>query len=385
MKQEEKRQSFDFRFLNIAMYTGAIIVLYYVLKNIGMMDKIWQALSGLSPILFGIIICWVSQPLANRLRKMGLGKNTAAILSLIIIFGIIALVFSFIIPIFVQQLTNLIKEFPSLYANVVGKINWFIAEKLPFIENVHISPELKDLGFLKENLDNIVDYSINTLQSAVSVIITIGTTIVVSFFMVKDMDKFKSEVISFLSRNHKDGKRYKLIKEIDETIMSYIKGMAIDSFIVGLMTTVVCIILKLDYAVIFGVLIMLLNLIPYIGAILSYTITSLYALTVGGPVLAIITFVSLFGVQVIDANILQPNIVAKSVKLHPVLVIGGLIVFEMFFGIIGMVIAVPVIAVIKIIVTYKFDLKFDDEKLKTSNAKVKIEKIQQKISKDVKK
>lgn len=379
MNQEGKKTGFDFKFLNIFMYIGAIIIIYYVLKNIGIMDKLIEALSGLAPILFGVIICWISQPLSMKLRKIGLGKNTSAILSLIIMFGVIAIIFSAIIPIFVQQLTSLIKDLPGLYSGIVNKINEFVAERFPYVDNVQISPELKDLDLIRENMGSIVDYSINTLQSAVGVIITIGTTIVVSFFMVKDMDKFKAEVMAFFSRNSKDGKRYKMLKEIDETIMSYIKGMAIDSFIVGLMTTVICIILKFDYAVIFGVLIMVLNLIPYIGAILSYTIISLYALTVSGPIVAVTTFLLLFGVQVIDANILQPNIVAKSVKLHPVAVIGGLIVFQMLFGIIGMIIAVPILAVIKIVIKYKFDLEFEeDENLKTSNSKVKIEKIKEK-------
>ncbi|MEG2348357.1 MAG: AI-2E family transporter [Clostridia bacterium] len=384
MKQDENK-TFDFKFLNTVMYIGAIIIAYYVLKNIGIMDKIIGAFTALIPILFGLVICWISQPLANKLKKIGLNKNIAAILSLVIIFGIIITVFSFVIPIFVDQMTNLIKDFPNIYSSVVNKVNFFLSDKFGFIGNIHISPNLKDLEFIKGNMGNIIDFSINTLQSVFGIIIAIGTTIVVSFFMVKDMDKFKSEAIAFLSRKSKDGKRYKMLVEIDATIMSYIKGMAIDSFIVGLMTTVVCIVLRLDYAIIFGILIMLLNLIPYIGAIVSYTITSLYALAVGGPVLAIITFVSLFMVQLIDANILQPNIVAKSVKLHPVVVLAGLIVFELFFGIFGMIIAMPILATIKIIIKHKFELNFDDENLKVSNSKLNIAKVREKekVSKNI--
>ena len=146
-------------------------------------------------------------------------------------------------------------------------------------------------------------------------------------------------------------------------------------------------VLKLDYAVVFGMIIMLLNLIPYIGAILSYTLASLYAFTVGGPILAIITFVALFLVQVIDANILQPNIVAKSVNLHPVVVLGGLIVFQLFWGVFGMIIAVPVLAIAKIILKYKFSVEAEDliegNKAETQkeNKKGIIDKIKEKINK----
>ena len=361
--EQDKTEKFDFKFLNTIMYIGAIIGIYYVLKNIGIMDKIVQALFALIPVYIGFLICWISMPLAHKLRKIGLNKTISSFVALIIIFGLIILLFSFIIPMFISQLTTLIKDLPNIYNVVVEKINWFLSEKIHIEGGLQISSNFEDLALVEKvqnNLGSILNYSITTLQSVFGVLVTIGTSIVVSFFMVKDIDKFKSIIISFLSKNKKNSNRYKMIQEIDETLMSYIKGIAIDSFIVGVLTTIVCMILGIDYAIVFGILIMVLNLIPYIGAIISYTLASLYALTVGGPFLAFITLICLVGVQIIDANILQPNIVAKSVNLHPVFVLAGLIVFELFFGIFGMIIAVPVLAVIKIICKYKFSVNFDE-------------------------
>ena len=101
---------------------------------------------------------------------------------------------------------------------------------------------------------------------------------------------------------------------------------------------------------------MIFNFIPYIGAILSYLVVTLYALATGGPVFALITFLCMAIIQIIDANILQPKIIAKSVDLHPVVVISGLIVFQLLFGIVGMLIAMPVLAGIKVYLKYKFNL-----------------------------
>lgn len=355
-----KEEKFDFKFLNTIMYIGAIIGIYYVLKNIGIMDKIVEAFFALVPVYLGFLVCWISMPFANKLRKLGLNKTLSAFLALILIFGILITIFAIVIPMFVTQLTTLIKDLPNLYNMAIEKINWLLNEKLHLEQQLQLSPNLQSLSIVQNNLGNILNYSINTVQSVFGVLITIGTTIVVSFFMVKDVDKIKSNIIAFFSKNKKSTNRYKMITEIDDTLMSYIKGIIIDSFIVGLLTTIVCMVLGLDYAVVFGILIMVLNLIPYIGAIISYTVASLYALTVGGPVLAIITLVCLVAVQIIDANILQPNIVAKSVNLHPVVVLSGLIVFELFFGIFGMIIAVPVLAVVKIILKYKFSINFED-------------------------
>ncbi|MCX8074516.1 MAG: AI-2E family transporter [Clostridia bacterium] len=359
-----KQEKFNFKFLNVTMYVGAAIVIFYVLKNLGITEKISNVLVALVPVYIGIIICWLSMPLANKLKKIGLKDRSAAVVSLLIIFGIFILIVSLIVPMLVTEIGNLIKDLPDIYRNAIDNVNSLLYEKLGLESNqiIDISSNIKNIDFINKYLTNALNYSINTAQSAISVIIGIFTTIVVSFFMVKDMDKFKESAVKFLSKNSKNTKRYKMVMEIDYILNSYIKGMLLDSFIVGVLVTILCYILGIDYAIIFGILIMVLNLIPYIGALLSEIIITLYALATGGVVFAIITFALLVLIQIIDANILQPNIVAKSVNLHPVVVFAGLIIFNLLFGMFGMIIAVPVIAALKIILKYTFE-KEEKEKI----------------------
>ena len=291
---EEKKDSFDFRFLNKLMYISTFIIVFYLLKSIGILDKITIVIKALIPVLLGIVICYFAMPLVNRLKKLGLSKNISAILSLIIIFGIIIILISVVTPMFIDQVTNLIKELPNIYTKITEMINGFITEKFGTNNKIMISDSIKNLDIVKNLASNALNYVVSTLQNVISIVITIGTAIVVSFFIIKDMDKIKENMIMFLSKNKKNSKRYKMLQEIDITVMSYVKGIIIDSFVVGLLTVIVCLVLGLDYAFIFGILIMILNLIPYIGALLSYTIASLYALSVGGPIYAIVVFIALF-------------------------------------------------------------------------------------------
>ena len=367
---------FDFKFLNKVMYIGAFILLCLALKAFGLLDKAVELLVALTPFYIGVIICWISKPLANRLRKMGLSKGISATIALIIIFAIIILALSYIIPVLVSELTQFIKEVPSMYTSIASKVNSFLMEK--FNLEYKLPSSLGEIDFLSgDMIQNVLNYSIDTAQKTGSFLISVVTAIIISFFMVKDMDRTKNSFIVLASKNGKNANRYKMLVEMDEILNSYIRGLLLDSIIVGIMTTILCLILQLKYAVIFGIMITLLNLIPYIGAVISYCITSLYAFTVGGPVLAIITFVASFIIQMIDANILQPNIIAKSVKLHPVIVICGMLVFERLFGIIGMVIAMPVLALVKIFIKYKFNINFDtdeDNKKKIKSLKKHKEK-----------
>ena len=367
---------FDFKFLNKVMYVGVFILLCLALKAFGLLDKAVELLVALTPFYIGVIICWISKPLANRLRKMGLSKGISATIALIIIFAIIILALSYIIPVLVSELTQFIKEVPSMYTSIASKVNSFLMEK--FNLEYKLPSSLGEIDFLSgDMIQNVLNYSIDTAQKTGSFLISVVTAIIISFFMVKDMDRTKNSFIVLASKNGKNANRYKMLVEMDEILNSYIRGLLLDSIIVGIMTTILCLILQLKYAVIFGIMITLLNLIPYIGAVISYCITSLYAFTVGGPVLAIITFVASFIIQMIDANILQPNIIAKSVKLHPVIVICGMLVFERLFGIIGMVIAMPVLALVKIFIKYKFNINFDtdeDNKKKIKSLKKHKEK-----------
>ena len=352
-----KDNGLDFKFINITIYGAAFIGLYFFLKNLGIMDKVLKGIAALAPVFVGIIICWISMPLVRRLRKIGFGKNISAFIALIIIFGLIGLVIGLLVPVLVEQLSHLIREIPGIYSSVISFVNQFLSNNFDVQTGIDIKGSIKSLDFIEGNLTNALNYSINTAQSVIGFVISFFTAIIISFFMAKDMDRFKENVITFLSRNSKDDRKHKMIVEIDETCMSYIKGYAIDSLIVGILTTIVCMILKIDYAIVFGLLIMIFNFIPYIGAILSYLVVTLYALATGGPIFALITFICLAIIQIIDANILQPNIIAKSVNLHPVVVISGLIVFQLLFGVVGMLIAMPVLAGLKVYIKYKFNLE----------------------------
>lgn len=355
------KNEFDFRFLNKIMYVAAAIAIFYVCKNLGIVDMLLKINSALIPVYIGIVICFLGMPISRRFRKWGIDKKWAALFSIIIIYAIIAILIALIVPVFVKQIGDLITNFPSIYTSIVTKINDFMHTTLKISEEYSISTDFKELNymdFINKFKDDMVGYSITTVQSVGSFLVKFITVIVISFFLVKDMEDINKKVISKFSKNGKDKKRYRLITSIEDAVGSYVKGMVIDSIIVGILTTVLCFVLKLNYALVFGLLITILNFIPYFGAVISELIIALYAMTVGGPLFGVLTFALCLGIQLLDSNVLQPNIVAKSVDLHPALVFVGLIIGDLLFGMWGMLLAIPIIAIIKvIIVNSKDDIK----------------------------
>ena len=365
---------FDFKFLNKMMYIFAIVVVFFALKEFGILSKVGDVLASLMPFYVGVVICWISKPLANRIRKIGLSKGISAIIALIIIFAIIFVALAYIIPLIVSQVTALVKDLPTIYSSAALKINTVIENKLE--TTFRLSTSIGDLSIFSKflNFENIVSYSIDTVSALGSLLISFVTAVMISFFMVKDMDRTKNNIIVFISKNKKDSNTYKMLTEMDELINSYVRGLILDSIIVGILTFILCLIMEFKYAVVFGITITFLNLIPYIGAIVSYAIMTIYAFTVGGPVTAIITLICSFGIQLLDANFLQPNIIAKSVNLHPVVVICGLLVFGEIFGVAGMVLAMPVLALAKVYIKYRFGIDFDQMEEKKKVKRIRKEK-----------
>ena len=374
-----EENKFNFKFLNVMMYIFATVVIFFTLKEFGILSKIGDVLVALIPFYVGVVVCWISKPLANRIRKLGVSKGLSAIISLLIIFAIIVIALAYIIPLMVTQVTELVKDLPSIYTSAATKINEFIENRLD--TSFRLSTKLEDFSLVLKyfNVENIVSYSINTVSALGSLLISFVTSVMISFFMVKDMDRTKNNIIVFISKNKKDSNTYKMLTEMDEIINSYFRGIIIDSVIVGILTTILCWILKFKYAVVFGIIIMFLNLIPYIGAAISYAIMTVYAFTVGGPITAIITLLCSFAIQLFDANILQPNIIAKSVNLHPVVVICGLLAFGELFGVVGMLIAMPVLAIGKIYIKYKFKIEFEQPEDKLKRKKLKKEREKEEI------
>ena len=133
---------FDFKFLNKVMYIVTIILVFFALKEFGILDKIMDLLAALTPFFIGVVICWISKPLANKLRKFGISKGIAATIALVIIFAIIILALAYIIPVMVTEISQFIKDVPNLYSSAVNKINMFLYDR--FSLDYKVSPNLGD-------------------------------------------------------------------------------------------------------------------------------------------------------------------------------------------------------------------------------------------------
>lgn len=179
----------------------------------------------------------------------------------------------------------------------------------------------------------------------------------------------RAQIIQFLRKCANaifEDKTYKNIDKYfnhsNEIFFKFIASQFLDAVVVGILVTIAMSIMKIKFAPLLGFMIGLFNMIPYFGAIIAVAIAALITLITGGFAQTVWMLIVVIILQQIDANIINPKIVGKSLKISPLLVIFAVTVGGAYFGVLGMFLAVPVIAVIKIVVEDYIELKLATKK-----------------------
>ena len=225
------------------------------------------------------------------------------------------------------------------------------------------------------NLDMIVQYAIGAVN-AVTSIFDIFVAVIVSVYILSERDEILGFLKKFACAIFKD-RTYKNIDKYfnnsNEIFFKFIASQFLDAIVVGILVTIAMTIMGIKYAPLLGFFIGLFNMIPYVGAIIAVAISAVITLITGGLTQAIWMLIVVIILQQIDANIINPKIVGQSLKVSPLLVIFAITVGGAYFGMLGMFLAVPVSAVVRILVEDYVDFKLA-EKIKKKETEIESSK-----------
>lgn len=300
------------------------------------------------PLIFSFILYSQLEPLTNKLLSRGFSESTA---TSIILFGLIGLIIFCVIllfPVLFDQLTSLQEKLPVIWNELTSQI--FSA--VNFLNNkLHFGIDITN--FSASLVEKIKTWGTTTALSSAGIIVDIFVVIllipIVTFFLMRDYEGLRNRMLGWLpNRSFELGclMYYKVTRQLQK----YIRGVLIQSGIVAVITTIGFYFVGVEMAVIFGVLAGLFNLIPYVGPVLAIIPPVLMLLGSGADVYSIVGVVSVvLAAQLFDNLVTIPVFIANTVGLHALVVLLGVIVFGYFFGFIGMLIAIPVLATSKII------------------------------------
>lgn len=358
------------------VFAVAVIAVYKLLDNFGdIAEWIGGLMSVLMPFLMALLLAYLfylpcrkvenfikkAKPKFIKKRARWLSIFTVYLIALILIIVII----KFIVPTVYESFMDLAKSLPGYYSAMIDTL-----EELPedsAINQIDWKSIIESLGAIKIedfiNLEMIGEYAKGIIGIATS-IFSIFVTVVVSMYLLAE----RSEIIEFARKlcgaifNTSIYKTLaKYFRESNEIFFRFVSSQIIDAIIVGILASIAMSILGVKYAILLGFMIGLFNLIPYLGAIIAVALAILITIFTGGITQAIWMAVVVIILQQIDANIINPKILGNSLEISPILVIFSVTVIGAYFGIMGMFLAVPIIAVIKLVlndyIRYKEGLK----------------------------
>lgn len=349
----------------------ALIVVYKILDSFSALS-LWisNLFSILYPFIIGIIIAYIlyipSRKLEGLYGKVKFIKKKSRLLSVLTVYILLILVcviaFRFLIPAIMNSFQDLVDNLQSYYNNIKETIMLLPEDSIFKSEN--IINAINELGNFKIedyiDLDKITQYAQGVISFA-SGIFNIFVSLVVSIYLLLERSQivafFKKLVGSMSSREtYKNVGKY--FNRTNEIFCKFLASQFLDAIVVGVLASIAMSIMKVKYAVLLGLFIGLFNMIPYFGAIIAVVISIIITILTGGLSKAVEMAIVVIILQQVDANIINPKIVGESLKMSPLLVIFSVTIGGAYFEILGMFLAVPIAAVIKLLICDFIDYNY---------------------------
>ncbi len=334
----------------IIYFLSLFIFLTFIIVIIQSGSLIYEILS---PFIFAIILAYVLNPLVTYIEKKGI-KRLWAIFIIYFAIGLTILVFSVtLFPKLISEIKKLLNDLPQIGSS---SYNYMYSRYVKYNNNIQSLPSefnviKKALQVSVNKIENIITQIISNITSFLlsifSRIVNIVLIPILAFYFLKDVDKFKNILISIIPKFCRK-EVINIAKDIDEVLSGFIRGQLIVAGLVGILTTISLLILRVEFAVIVGMIAGLTDIIPYFGPVVGIVPALIFASLGGINKVLWVIFIFII-IQQIESGIISPRVMGQNIGIHPIVVILSLIIAGKFFGIFGLLIAVPVVGIIKVI------------------------------------
>lgn len=342
------------KILFFVLIVSGVFITTFILKQWNIFPFISIILKILTPLFIGFFIAWLFNPIVTKMSKgkMKRGYATLIVYSIFIILLLLALIYC--VPTMTSQLNDFVKVFPKLKLTISSIIDNLYDIFSP-ITNLDIETLKKELLEAVMNIGqditvNLPSKLITIVSSIISGIGTVIVGLVIGIYMLLDFDNISNHILS-LFPGHIQKDLSNLFSMANKTLVNYIQGTLFIAFIVFLVSYIEFLILGVKAPLLFALFCGITNIIPYVGPFIGGVPVALVGFTESYST-GIFVIIAIILVQSLDGYILKPLLLGKGLKLHPVTIILALLVFGHFFGIIGMIFAMPIVATFKLIFSY---------------------------------
>jgi predicted PurR-regulated permease PerM len=320
---------------------------------------VWLLSGILLPFVAGCAIAYFLDPVVDRLERRHVPRTLATGLVLALFFVGLVLLLLLVLPLLQLEAARLASLVPQAFAFGQQKIDALVAMAQENLSSDDLA-KLKDMagGVAATALGYVASFIERLLTSGLAlanVVAFVIVTPVVSFFLLRDWDRIVARIDQWLPRRHVDTIREQA-RLIDRTLAGFVHGQVLVGVVDAVYYGAALSLAGLDFAVIIGIIVGVLSFIPFAGVATGLVLALGLGLAQFGWTLRLLVLLAIFGAgYAVESNILSPRLVGGRVNLHPVAVIFAFFAFWSLFGFIGLLLAVPVAAMIGVLVRFAIE------------------------------
>ena len=341
-------------FIALIISIGLIGVILF--RELGIFKFIGNVIGVLSPLFIGFIVAWLFSPLVDKLTKKGLPRIIASLIVYVLFILFLVVFFRIFIPIIYTEFNELIKTLPGILEDITDFINNIFSKIEMNNSNMENIKEgiLKAVNEYGNNISSSIPTTVvNIMSSLFSGLGSVFFGLIIGLYMLFDFDNVTILFLKLIPKKHQT-EIASLLDNIGIEVRKCVNGTLLVACMVFVCDTIGFSIVGLKSALLFGLFCGITDLIPYIGPYIGTAVATIVGLT-QSPLIGIGVLIIAIIVQLIESYVLQPIVMSKATKLHPVTIICGLLIFGHFFGIIGMILATPLMSIFKVIWKFSVD------------------------------
>lgn len=340
--------------LYIVMIIASIFIVTILVKEWGILQFVLGLLKVLSPLFIGFVIAWLFNPIVKKLEEKGITRVWGSIIIYAAFLAILAIFLRFLVPTIYSQINELFSNLPAIFNDIKDSINQIFA-KFDGLEGLDVTKVQNNLMTTLEK--NITSFTAKFPATILDIMVkffssmaTFAMGLFVGLYMLFDFDSINQHFLNLLPAKNRFEAQV-LLNNIGGEVRKSVNGTLLVATMVFVCDSIGFTIVGLQAPLLFGLFCGITDLIPYVGPYIGGAVAVIIGFS-QNTFIGIMTLLICVVVQCVENFILQPIVMSKTMKLHPVTIIIGLLLFNHFFGIIGMILATPCIALMKVIYAF---------------------------------
>lgn len=330
----------------LAITLLAVITLYVFY----LLQPVWKPLLSVTiialiPFLLGGFITYLLHPVVEKLFRAGIHRGVAILLIYILFFGGLGYAIYKGIPVIIHQLKDLAENAPLYTKQYQRWLDYIQQQTSTWPDGIQQELETRIEKF-EEWLNGIVALLLSGVLKVMNSMLLFAIVPFISFYLLKDFPKVKRTALSITPEKWR-GKAGNFLKDVDESLGGYIRGQLLVCLLIGSIAALSLWAFGMKYPLLLGIIIGVTNVIPYFGPIFGAVPAAIVASTVSTDMIIKVVVIVMV-LQFLEGNVLSPLIVGKSLHMHPLFIMAALIIGGEVGGILGLIVAVPLLAMLKV-------------------------------------